>query len=76
VGVTVLCVKPGPADSPMTWGLMSSGSPLVARPERVARDVLSALSRGRSVVYTPRYWRPVMAVLRALPSAVFRRLPI
>lgn len=75
-GVTVLCVKAGPADTAMTWGLFPLSSPLLARPETVARDVLSALSRRRSVVYTPWFWRPVMAVLRALPAAVFRRLPI
>jgi short-subunit dehydrogenase len=75
-GVTVLCVKPGPADSAMTWGLVASSSPLLARPETVARDVLSALSRNRTVVYTPWFWRPIMAVLRALPATIFRRLPI
>ena len=76
-GVTVLCVKPGPTDSPMTWGLVPSTSPLLlARPETVARDVLSALARNRSVVYTPWFWRPIMAVLRALPATIFRRLPI
>lgn len=74
-GVTVLCVKPGPADSAMTWGLFPASS-LLAPPETVARDVLSALARGRSVVYTPWFWRPIMAVLRALPAAVFRKLPI
>ena len=75
-GVTVLCVKPGPVDSAMTWGLAAASSPLLARPETVARDVLSALSRGRRVLYSPWYWRPVMAVLRALPTVIFRRLPI
>jgi hypothetical protein len=60
----------------MTWGLVPAGSPLLASPGAVARDVLAALDRGRSVVYTPRIWRPVMAVLRALPAAIFRRLPI
>ncbi len=75
-GVTVLCVKPGPADSAMTWGLVPSSSPLLARPETVARDVLAALTRHQSVVYTPWFWRPVMAVFRALPAAIFRRLPI
>ncbi len=75
-GVTVLCVKPGPSDSAMTWGLFPSSSPLLARPERVARDVLSALTGHRAVVYTPWFWRPVMAILRALPNPIFRRLPI
>lgn len=75
-GVTVLCVKPGPTDSAMTWGLVPSSSPLLARPETVARDVLRALFRNRSVVYTPWFWRPIMAVLGALPPRIFRRLPI
>ncbi|MFN7986069.1 MAG: SDR family NAD(P)-dependent oxidoreductase [Thermoanaerobaculia bacterium] len=75
-GVTVLCVKPGPADTAMSWGVVPRGSPLLASPGTVARDVLSALARSRSVVYTPWFWRPVMALLRALPSSIFRRLPI
>lgn len=75
-GVTVLCVKAGPADSAMSWGLFPPSSPLLTRRETVARDVLRALDARRAVLYTPWYWRPVMAALRALPSAVFRRLPI
>lgn len=75
-GVTALCVKAGPADAGMAWGLFPPTSPLLASPSTVAKDVLRALERRRSVVYTPSFWRPVMAVLRALPSAIFRRLPI
>lgn len=75
-GVTVLCVKAGPADGAMSWGVFPPSSPLLVRPERVARDVLRALESRRSVVYTPWFWRPVMALLRALPAPVFRRLPI
>lgn len=75
-GVTVLCVKAGPADGAMSWGVFSPDSPLLARAGTVAKDVLSALDRNRSVVYTPWFWRPIMAVLRALPAPVFRRLPI
>lgn len=75
-GVRVLCVKPGPVDTRMSWGLVPASSPLLARPERVARDVVAALRAGRTVVYTPWFWRPVMALLRALPAPIFRRLPI
>lgn len=74
--VTVLCVKAGPADGAMSWGVFPPDSPLLVSPERVARDVLSALEHRRRVVYTPWFWRPVMALLRALPAPVFRRLPI
>lgn len=76
LGVRVLCVKPGPVDTAMTWGVVKPASPLLARPETVARDVLRALGKGRSVVYTPGVWRPIMALLRALPAPLFRRLPI
>ena len=75
-GVTALCVKAGPAAGAMSWGVTAPGSPLLASPATVARDVLRALESGRSVVYTPWFWRPVMALLRALPAALFRRLPI
>ena len=75
-GVAVLCVKAGPADGAMSWGVFPPDSPLLVAPERVARDVLSALEHRRRVVYTPWFWRPVMALLRALPAPIFRRLPI
>ena len=75
-GVTVLCVKAGPADGAMSWGVFPPDSPLLVSPERIARDVLSALESRRRVVYTPWFWRPVMAILRALPAPIFRRLPI
>ena len=73
-GVTVLCVKPGPADSAMTWGLVPSSSPLLARPETVARDVLSALSeepvrRLHPVVLAPDHGGPPGAPGHRLPEA-------
>lgn len=74
--VHVLTVKPGFVDTGMTWGLLDPASPLVASPDRVARDVRRALDRRRDVVYTPWFWRPIMATLRALPGPVFRRLPL
>ena len=54
----------------------TSKAALTGRQALSASDVLRALARRRSVVYTPWFWRPVMAVLRALPAPVFRRLPI
>jgi decaprenylphospho-beta-D-erythro-pentofuranosid-2-ulose 2-reductase len=72
-GVAVVTVKPGFVDTSLTWG---RGVPLAASPERVARDVVRAITRRRSVVYTPWYWRWIMATLRLLPRPLFRRLPI
>jgi len=71
--VAVVTVKPGFVDTSLTWG---RALPLVASPERVARDVVRAIDRRRSVVYTPWFWRWIMLGLRLLPRPLFRRLPI
>lgn len=71
-GANVLTIKPGLVDTPMTRDLRKGL--LWAQPDTVARGIVRAIDRRRSVVYLPWFWRPVMAVIRALPEAVFRRL--
>jgi short-subunit dehydrogenase len=56
----------------MTAGLPEP--PFVSDPERVAKRVVRAIERGWPVVYAPPIWRLVMAVVRALPRALLRRL--
>ncbi len=74
-GVRVITVKPGVIRTKMTEHLKTGL--LAVGPEVVARDVHRAIRRGRPLVlYTPRRWRLMMAVLRALPEGVFHRLPI
>lgn len=72
-GVLVQTVKPGPVRTPMTEGYQGPGV-LLAKPERVARDIVRGLSRRRTTVYTPGYWRWVMVVIRMLPEALARRI--
>ncbi len=71
-GVRVVCVRPGFVKTEMTAGL--AVPPFAGEPERVARDVLAAMSHGRPVVYAPPVWRWIMLVVRALPRFVLRRL--
>jgi NAD(P)-dependent dehydrogenase (short-subunit alcohol dehydrogenase family) len=71
-GLSVLCVKPGFVRTGMTAGLKPP--PFAGEPEGVARDVLRALDARRPVVYTPRAWGLVMAVIRRLPRFLMRRL--
>lgn len=71
-GVTVLDIRPGFVDTPMTDAFRKG--PLWAKPDRVATDIVRAIERGRAVVYTPWYWRYIMLAVRNLPRAVFNRL--
>lgn len=72
-GVTVITIKPGPVQTPMTDHLANSSR--FAPPERVARDIIRALNRrSPDVLYTPWFWRPVMSAVRHLPETLFKRL--
>lgn len=71
-GLRVVCVKPGFVKTSMTAGL--APPPFAGEPEDVARTVLRAIDRGTPVVYAPRIWALVMAVIRRLPRSVMRRI--
>ncbi|MGQ0662666.1 MAG: SDR family oxidoreductase [Pseudomonadota bacterium] len=71
-GVNVVTVKPGYVDTAMTFGL--PGVFLLAAPAAVARACLDAAQRGRAVVYAPAFWRAIMAVVKAIPEPIFKRL--
>jgi short-subunit dehydrogenase len=70
-GLRTICVKPGFVKTSMTEGL--TPPPFAVGPEVVARDTLRAIDRGTPVVYTPKVWAPIMAIIRRLPRAVMRR---
>ena len=48
-GVTVILVKPGPIDTPMTAAFPKKG-PLWSTPQRVASDIRAGIARGSAVV--------------------------
>lgn len=73
-GVAVVTIKPGFVDTPMTAHLPKNF--LFVSPERIARDVHRAMTRGAAVVYSPGFWRYIMLLLRAIPDPIFRKLPI
>jgi decaprenylphospho-beta-D-erythro-pentofuranosid-2-ulose 2-reductase len=71
-GVRVVTIKPGFVDTPMTASFKKGA--LWAKPDKVARDIVRAIERGSSVVYTPGFWRLIMLIIRSIPEFVFRRL--
>jgi short-subunit dehydrogenase len=73
-GVQVLTIKAGPVRTPMTAGYKGP-APLLADPAKVARRIVGAIVRGQAVTYAPGYWRWVMAIIRALPEGLARKVP-
>jgi short-subunit dehydrogenase len=71
-GLVTVTVKPGFVRTGMTEG--QPETPFAGDPEAVAKTVLRAIERGTPVVYAPPIWRLVLAVVRALPRAVMRRV--
>jgi decaprenylphospho-beta-D-erythro-pentofuranosid-2-ulose 2-reductase len=73
-GVRVMVVRPGFVHTRMTRGL--DAAPLATDPGAVARAVVRGLDRGDAVVWVPGSLRWLMLVVRLLPRAIFRRLPL
>ncbi|MFH9010519.1 decaprenylphospho-beta-D-erythro-pentofuranosid-2-ulose 2-reductase [Streptomyces sp. NPDC017943] len=73
-GVHVMVVRPGFVRTRMTAGLPEA--PLATTPEAVATAVELGLRRRSETVWVPGPLRVVMAAVRHLPRAVFRRLPL
>ena len=71
-GVQVLDIRPGFVATPMTEHLPQGGK-LWADPDRVAADIMRAIRRRRAVLYTPWFWRIILAIVRALPRPLFHR---
>jgi short-subunit dehydrogenase len=71
-GLSVLCVKPGFVKTTMTAGLKPP--PFAGEPEQVARDVVRAIDKRKTVLYTPRMWALVMLVIRFLPRFIMRKI--
>ena len=72
VGARAVVVKPGFIDTPMTAHIRKSG-PLWAKPEAIAGIVRRAVDRGGPVAYAPGFWRPILLIIRALPTPVMHR---
>jgi short-subunit dehydrogenase len=72
-GVSLTDIRPGFVATPMTQGL-ALPAVLLARPESVARRIVSGIERRRDVLYAPAFWSIVMSCIRLIPDAIFKRL--
>ncbi|WP_209535657.1 SDR family NAD(P)-dependent oxidoreductase [Variovorax paradoxus] len=74
-GVSIVVIKPGPTDTPMTAELKTRGARL-APVEDVAHSIVKGIDRGDSTIYVPGKWRWIMLIIRHLPAFVFNKLNI
>lgn len=74
-GVTILTIKPGFVDTPMTAHIEKKGL-LWTQPEVIATGILKAIDSRKDVVYLPWFWRWIMLVIRLIPERYFKRLKL
>jgi len=73
-GVRVLVIRPGQVRTRMSAHIKEA--PLTVDKEDVAELAVKAAAKGKEIVWAPPAIRYVMMVLRHIPRAVFRKLPI
>jgi len=73
-GVRVLVIRPGQVRTRMSAHVKEA--PLTVDKEYVADLAFTASARGKDLVWAPGAFRYVMMVLRHIPRAIFRKLPI
>ena len=72
----MVTVKPGPVATPLTAAMDQKKLPFLIQADKAATLILEGASRRKNIVYVPGIWRPVMFVIRSVPSFLFRRLNI
>jgi decaprenylphospho-beta-D-erythro-pentofuranosid-2-ulose 2-reductase len=72
-GVNLTIVRPGFVHTRMTTGMKPA--PLSTSAEAVAEIAVAGMHRNASIVWAPAKLRPLMMLLRHLPTPIFRRLP-
>ncbi|RFU11621.1 SDR family oxidoreductase [Rhodobacteraceae bacterium W635] len=74
-GVHVVTVKPGFVNTTMTAHL-DLPARLTAEPQEVAAAIVKAVEKSRNIIYVRPIWRIVMAVIKAIPEAIFKKTSI
>ncbi|MEM9282484.1 MAG: SDR family NAD(P)-dependent oxidoreductase [Verrucomicrobiota bacterium] len=69
--VSVVLLKPGMTDTPMTAHLEKG--PLFSPAEKVGQDAWSAIKNGRAVAYLPGWWWFIMTAVKLLPRPLFHK---
>lgn len=72
-GVLVITVKPGYIKTKMTSHLKLPNI-LTSSPDKVSKDIINAIRKKKSIIYTMWLWRWIMLIVKAIPSSFFRKV--
>lgn len=72
-GTNVLTIKPGFIDTPMTAHIQPKNF-LWATPEKTAQDIMRAIEKKKTVLYTPGFWKIIMFIVKHIPESIFKKL--
>jgi len=73
--VQVLTVKPGFVNTKMTQGLLLP-KVLVASPQQVAQDIVTAVDKKRDVIYSRWFWKYIMRIIVHIPESIFKGMKL
>lgn len=73
-GVSVVTIKPGLVDTPMTAALPKHF--LFAAASTVGKGVYRAMLGRKDVVYLPWFWRWIMGIIKMIPEPLFKRMSL
>ena len=73
-GAAVVVIKPGPVATPMTEAMDQKKLPFLITADKAASLILEAAAKRRAVAYVPGIWRPIMFIVRNIPSLIFRKM--
>lgn len=73
-GVTVVTIKPGFVDTPMTKNMAKNY--LWATPESIALQITKAIQGPSTEIYTPYFWRIIMLIIKSIPNSLFKHVSL
>lgn len=48
----------------------------MAEPAEVAEDIYAVYKKGKEIIYAKWLWRRIMAIIKAIPENIFKRLKL
>jgi hypothetical protein len=46
---------------------------LISTPEFIAKDIVDSVAKKKDFIYTPKYWRYIMAVVLSIPDVYYKK---